>query len=193
MFEHPNLIPLTVVVAFGIFVLKEILEAWRRWRANLRKLHALKALLSAECERNYWTIKWLMDKMPEIRNALDNERIISIETTSSGKQRLQFRSKSTGGTGSSPIPKSHFSTLDKYLFEVASLDARLFGKMETTLASAAELNHLCSSLVEMVGERPPMLRSWTEYAERTLVNVEADIGALYRYCTGVALTKWRLR
>lgn len=197
MIERFDLIPLTVVAAGIIFLLKEILEAARRFAASRRKMHALRALLAAECERNRWTINWLRRQAPDIRDALREGLPISVKTTATGVQRLAF--DTPGGGGSSPIPDAHAAVLDKYLFEAASLDVRLFARMEAALACTAELKHLRRGLFENVIDDQKWLEGWTEYAEEELETIENEMQRYTSYvpasrlCTGKPLTTSRLR
>lgn len=192
MFESPGAIPITVTAAVLIFLSRELLEGHRRRASNKRKLSAIKNQLAAECERTNWTIRWLRQAITDVRKALKNGRPIEIETTPLGARRLVF--PRDGGDSSSPVPKASTDVLDKYLFEVAGLDALLFGKMVEALAGMAELNHVLNSLIEYVEEEGQRwLESWSDYASQEVGSSEEPILYLYEMCTGQALTKTRLR
>jgi len=192
MFESPHAIPITVTAAVVIFILRELLEGHRRRTANNRKLAAIKNQLASECERTNWAIRWIRSAISDIRTALEYRKDIKIETNFSGNRRLVFINED--GDSSSLVPKAYSQVIDKYLFEVASLDSRLFAKMVDSLAGLAELNHVLESLVEYVEETgQPWLEGWCDYASREVGISEEPILYLYEACTGLALTKTRLR
>jgi hypothetical protein len=60
------LLPSTVIVAVALFVLKEAIEAVRRWRAQRRQIKAFKILLARECELNQWANMSLKRAINEI-------------------------------------------------------------------------------------------------------------------------------
>ena len=192
MLEKPNVIPLTVVAAVLIFIAREILEAHRRRAANKRKIAAIKNQLASECERTNWSICWLRQAIKDVRSALDGGNPVEIQTTPIGIRRLFF--PSADGDSSSPVPKALSGALDKYLFEVASLDADLFRRMIEALSGVAELNHILDSLVEYVEEKgQPWLEGWCHNASREVGGSEETLLYLYEACTGQPLIKARLR
>lgn len=192
MIEQPQIIPLAVAVAVLIFIAKELLEGGRRFTANRRKLRAIRAMIARECELNNWTIDWFKRQTSEVRDALEEGCEITIRQTPTGKDRLVINS--AGGEGSSQIPTPHTSSAEKYLLEVASLDARLFEQLQTMLTSAAELQHLRDQLIELTNEsEQPWLGGWCDHADDELVEISATTRRLYRTCTGKSLEVRRLR
>ncbi|MBD8619304.1 hypothetical protein IFT67_10270 [Sphingomonas sp. CFBP 13728] len=191
MIEHPNILPLTVVAAIAIFLAREILEAIRRFSANRRKRHALRLLLAAECERNQWVIKWMREKVKRIETSdVDNE-VIQIDKTATGYDR--FNIIGPKGTSSAPIPTVKTAALDRYLFEAASVDAKLFGRMEDVVSHLATLAHLREGLIDHVSEGQEWLKPWAEYAREELADVELAISTLYKACTGKSVTPHQVR
>ncbi|HHQ6565617.1 TPA: hypothetical protein ACSTJX_000413 [Serratia fonticola] len=57
--ENSSFLPITVIFAIGLFILKEVVEFIKKHKANNRKVFAMKRLFSRECEKNLWTIKIL--------------------------------------------------------------------------------------------------------------------------------------
>lgn len=191
MIEYPNLIPITVVAAVAIFLAREMLEAVRRVLANRRKRHALRLLLAAECERNQWVIHWMRNHIPELQEALKQGHVIEVRKTAAGYDRLSVLYEE--GHSSSPIPHVKDKTIDRYLFEAASIDAQLFKAIEGVATSLPVLSHLREGLIERVAEDKAWLGSWVEYALRELKDIETSIGVLYKACTGKNATPHRVR
>jgi hypothetical protein len=64
----PSILPVTVVAAITLFVLKEVLEFIKRWRADRRKGQAYRKVLARECELNLWAQWRLKETLREINH-----------------------------------------------------------------------------------------------------------------------------
>ncbi|MEN8636777.1 hypothetical protein ABFV74_13805 [Pseudoalteromonas distincta] len=62
-------LPITVIFAISLFIIKESLELVRKSRAKKRKLLAFKAVLKEELELNLWTWKKFKSSLNRIREA----------------------------------------------------------------------------------------------------------------------------
>ena len=62
-------LPITVTTAIALFVIKEVLDHKRKGRERLRKLNAIKLLLSQELEKNYWALISFFRVLVEIKEA----------------------------------------------------------------------------------------------------------------------------
>jgi hypothetical protein len=200
MLETKDILPTTAIVAIGIFLTKEIIEAFRRHSADKRKLLALKALIARECELNNWCIKRLSDIFNNI-DTPENKNpgiIVSIEETPSGRPYVKVISDDEGLETHSSIPEVHRELMTKFLLDIATLDKGLFGKLEPAYDILAEVAHIKDSLVrsrdadERTGEAG-YLSGLAYYATGVLVKADTAIKELYKYCTGQELTKHRLR
>lgn len=158
MIEHPNVIPITVVVAICIFVAKEALELVRRVRLNGRKLHAIRRFLAIECERNNYAIEKMIGQVRAVDEAHEGGWPIEIEKKESGLTRLTIRPAGEGFSGSIVRP-IHTDAAQKYLFEVASLDGAMFGMMEKTLDTLLEAKHVRDSLIDSISAVLQNMRS----------------------------------
>ena len=192
MIENPNVIPLTVAAAVAIFLLRELVDTTRRYRSNARKLHALRALLAAECERNNFAIGRLREQADEIRYALEQELEIILQDARTGRDRLVIMNGRDLHV-SSPIPKLHSSTLDQYLFEAASLDRELFRLMEHATVCLAEVAHIREGIITYTTDETEHLESFPDYAIRELDEALEGVRSLYLYCQGEPLTATRVR
>jgi len=185
-----TLLPVTVIAAIGIFFAREILEAIRRRMANGRKRHALRLLLAAECERNQWFIKWMRRN---IEKALECEAdmVIEVRKKPAGYDVLTISGEKM--LSSSAMPNVTIHSTDKYLFEAASVDPKLFNALEAVAAHLPVLSHLRQGLIEHVADDREWLSAWGEYAREELDDVESSLKALYLVCTGKAEVPHRVR
>ncbi len=192
MIEHPNVIPIAVIVAIGIFLLKELLEYIRRERLNGRKLKAIRRFLAAECERNSFAIQKLNENVREVDEAHTHGWKVFVDQLRNGLPRLTIEDDE-GHHGSSIIRPIHIEALQKYFFEVASLNPALFEVMEGTLDMLIEAKHVRESLLEYVTDDPQHLVGFAEYASEELDDALEAIRALYFKCTNEPLAAWRVR
>lgn len=190
MIENPNVIPIAVVVAVGIFLIKEILEAIRRSREKARKLDAVRRLLAIECERNKFAISRLRSQIEETEDARKAEREISINARITGP-RLVIATDS--GEVSAPIPLIHSTTLEKYLFDAASLNKTLFSLMEATAEGLIDAAHIRDGLIQYVSEDRQHLDGFADYAIKRLDKALEHVEALYFNSTTEPLAQGRVR
>lgn len=192
MIEHPNVIPIAVVVAICIFLVKEVLEAIRRARLNGRKLHAIKRFVAAECERNGYAIEKMIGQVRAVDEAHEGGWPIEIERKESGLTRLTIRPAGEGFS-SSVVSTIHMDAAQKYLFEVASLDAAVFAAMEKVLDTLVEAKHVRDSLIEYVANDRQHLGGFAEYAIGELDDALEAVRDLYFKCANEPLAKGRVR
>lgn len=192
MIEHPNVIPIAVVVAICLFMAKEVLEFFRRSKLNGRKMLAIKRFLAVECERNSFAIEKLIDHVREVDEARENGWTITIEPQQNGLPRLGIADENKN-FGSGLIRPIRNDALQKYLFEMAALDGALFGIMENTLDALIEANHVRDSLIEYVSNDRQHLGGFKDYAVEELDEALDAIRDLYFKCTNEPLAKGRVR
>lgn len=192
MIEHPNVIPVAVVVAICIFLAKEGLELVRRVRLNGRKLHAIKRFLAVECERNSFAIEKIIGQVRAVDEAHEKGWPVEVEKKESGLTRLTVRPAGKGYS-SSVIRPIHMDAAQKYLFEIASLDGSMFEMMEGALDALGEAKHVRDSLIEYITTEPVHLGGFKDYAIGELDDALEAIRALYFKCTNEPLAKGRVR
>lgn len=196
-----SLVPISAVVAVGLFCIKERMEFVRRRNADIRKIAALKLLAARECELNHWTIKSYM----RIANTLkaessveDTEQRASFAVVETANGKLFFRKYDpNGGEGGQMwMPEVHRDVLAKYLLEIATLDSTFFGVAEHAYDALAEVQHVQEHVREQKDPSEPAVFSdygLTEYMIRELNEAKKALDNLYHYCTGHVLTSHRLR
>ena len=189
------LLPVTVIVAVGLFILKEILEWVRRWRADGRKVKAFKTLLARECELNNWAHKRIKDAIANIQENFENNASYnySIKKRDSGEIIFEERNEDLSLSSSWPLPSVHTEIMSKLMLDVATLDSGLFGALETAYDASINLNHIRQSLTIFIEDEDFHLETFVDYALRELPDVHAEMEELYKACTGQALTAENLR
>lgn len=179
MIEHPNVIPIAVVVAICIFLAKEVLEFVRRHRLNARKMHAIRRFLAVECERNSFAIQKMIEQIRATDEAHESGWPIALEKEGSF-DRLVINPAGKGHS-SAIVRPVHTDAVQKYLFEVASLDGAVFEMMEKTLDTLIEANDR------------QHLGGFAGYAIEELDEALDAVRALYFKCTNDPLAQGRVR
>ena len=191
-----SILPITVIFAIILFIVKETVEFYRRVMANKRKVTAVKKLLSNEVEKNYWVIKSLRMHLISIQNSWHESNYILVARYPKG-YRLEEQ-RSDGGGGGAPVYEVSTMLFDKIVFELPVLDAKLFNLAEQAYEGTAEIKHLTDSLVENIKNKdehisPDFMVSFCEYALEELECSLKKLCALYQECTDKELTTHKLR
>lgn len=143
-------IPITAVIALMIFILKEIIEARRRWQADKRKRKASCTLLAEEIERNTWTLK-LIKRLIEDCVTAHNEKTLNavklIKEEVTGDIRFQLEWKN-GKYESNKLFHVHVDRLERLIHGIAELDEVLFEKAQAYGISAMRLRYIRSKMME---------------------------------------------
>jgi hypothetical protein len=188
----PSLLPVTVLAAIALFVLKEVVEFIKRWRADRRKNHAFRTLLASECEVNHWAHFSLYETLRQIEDDHEKGRRVEyvIKVLQGGD--AQWRRNEPGGYSGGSLPDARTDLMSKIMIDVATLDKKLFTRLEAAYDSLIEMRHIRASLIQFVtsdDEHDQMhLQGFPEYALGELDGVLDDLDKLYQECTGRALT-----
>ncbi len=189
----PSLLPVTVVAAITLFVLKEVLEFIKRWRADRRRSHAFRTLLARECEVNHWAHWRLEGTLREIHE--DEERGVKadyVATELPGGDALWRRTRPGGEYSGGGLPDARTDLMSKLMVDVATLDKKLFVPLEAAYDSLITMRHIRASLIRFVSsedeEDQMHLQGFPEYGLGELEGVKEDLDRLYRECTGRSLT-----
>jgi len=196
VFMNSSILPITVIVAISLFVIKESIEFYRRIMADRRKTAAIKKLLANEVEKNNWVMKSLKLQLELVqRDWLESD--YKVTNTQSKGYRIEFE-HSNGNGGASSVFEVSTVVFDKILFELPVLDANLFQLAEKAYEGIAEVKHLSGTLVELIINQkdhptPDFIISFSEYALEELAESHKDLCDLYRKCTNKELTSHKLR
>lgn len=187
-----SVLPITAFVAIAIFIIKETIEACRRGAANTRRIRALKKLLAAECERNKWSFDKLSEQIDAVKDAHKHNQSLDIEPMHSGMMRLTVSTPNSWNM-SSPIWPVHRAVLAQHLFETASLDEKLFDRMEAMSVSLNDIAHVRDSFIENVTKDPSLLETFNDFAQLELREAQSNLSLLYHSCTGESSIPFRVR
>lgn len=190
--EVPYAIPLAVVAAIGLFFTKELVEWVRRSSANGRKNRAIKQLLTVECEQNNFAIRQMRDQAEIIKQAVAHGHDIKVEHPRTGRERLMITGRD-GHLASGPIATLRTAVLDRYFFESASLDKKLFNLMHEAGNALSALQHVRDGFITCPTDQPDHLDGFPNFAVSEINTHEKPIHALYEYIAGEPLTKMRVR
>ncbi|MGO4389230.1 hypothetical protein AB4Y85_17015 [Microvirga sp. 2YAF29] len=189
----PSLLPVTVVVAISLFVLKEVLEFIKRRRADRRKGQAFRTLLARECEVNHWA-QWRLEvTLREVHG--DHEEGIEAEYIAKelpGGDALWRRKDPDGGYSGGGLPDARTDLMSKLMVEIATIDKKLFTPLEDAYDSLITMRHIRASLLMFVTSKEEEdqmhFEDFPEYGLSELEGVKEDLDKLYRECTGRPLT-----
>ena len=196
MTDLANLVPPTVIAAASIFMVKEVLEFFRKRRAQRRKINAYKKILAEELERNFWTWKSLRSAVARIQRYKDEgiEVAHKVVTVPSGAQHLETRYLDGALSSGSNLPKESRSSFDRVLLGLAEEDEKLYTLASNAYDEISEIGHVRASLVNQLGSEDDFhLDGFLDYALETLDSAIDPIKALYFYCTDKALEQPKLR
>lgn len=194
--ENSSFLPITVISAISLFILKEIVEAVKKTGANRRKISAMKRFFSRECERNLWTIDILSSVLSDINERCENGQDIDVTFGKHEPSYVYVFYDGKKGIGSK-ITEVQRDIMDKNLMEAAVISKPLFERLEAACDALAELDHVRSSFLnikktsEEVGH--PLLAGFVGYGLEELLVIKQSLNDLYKYCTGRKLEKARLR
>ena|ERR1043165_1071094 len=187
------LLPVTVVAAFLLFILKELLEWIRRYRTDVRKAKAFRILLARECELNYWAYGRLKKTLEIIKSGLDGEEPEHFAISQGEHSEIRFEHYlHDTSRGSWPLSDFHTDIMNKVMLDVAILDEELYSKLDAAFDAVAELKHVRQILLELVSgeqeEDKAHLEGFPDYGLPVLKEALKDLKALYKTCTG----EWKI-
>jgi len=189
-----GLIPISVFAAIILFICKEVVEFFRRKKANFRKVSAIKILLSEEIQLNYWV--WL--QMKSLINTVKDKTATStfnIVLSSSGAERFE-ESRADGSSGGQAFPKISENIYQKVILEIAELDANLYSFLKNYHLKISELQHLRNGVYDYVDENGKELMwqdGYVSYSEDQLPLIKECMSSLFLQCSGKKLEKPRIR
>jgi len=143
-------LPITALIAIALFVIKELVEFFKRSRERVRKIAALKILLSEELEKNHWAFKQLFSAMAALNPNNDeyfSSQQFSLHVTREGKEHMRVRRDENEDLESNhPLLKFRFEMYERLLPSLAEVDAKLFHSVKNTYENLIELAHFRQTL-----------------------------------------------
>lgn len=197
-----SFLPVTVISAVALFLIKELVELVRRFRANRRRIGAMKMLLTEEIEQNHWTYNILKRTLREINDTLRDypNPSFRIVRAQSGHELFRYKcdAEEAGFESGHPLPAVRQEKYEKLVLDIASMDKQLFSMARAAYDAIKEMEHVRSSLINMLDRVDPaisdgFLESFLEYADDELNNTYEEMKLLYFHITGKDLTEKRMR
>jgi hypothetical protein len=178
-------LPVTVLCAIGLFITKEAVEHLKKRSEKERKVTAYKSLVAEECMKNAWVLKSLRS---HVRSLGDPDlRKVSLKSTSYGDILMCLYDQDSGG--GSPIVDVHSKIFEKTVVDMAVIDSELFSHAKEAYESLANVTNCLNQLREFASKNDLMhLRGLAEYSKGVLDETEADLQALFRFCTSKDLS-----
>jgi hypothetical protein len=195
--QWTSLIPITVVAAFFLFVIKEMVEWLKRWRADKRKVVAIKILLARECELNKWTLLKVREAIKDIKETFEEKDGAEYSIQRTPPDKITFRETIEGESGSWPLTPTYTDLMSKQILDIAILDKKLFADLEGAYDAVLEMRHVREMLINYLESENEIDRihfeAFPEYALGELDDTEESLERLYKACTGKPLQTIRLR
>lgn len=192
-----NLIPITVIAAVLIFVIKEALDIYKKSKEKKRKIAAMKLLLIEEIELNHWVWKSMNSLISDLNDRMDDIDSLTIEVT-------ETKSGTESITGTYPngdmfgqdFPRVRVSRYHQLAIDLAIVDEKFYEKVKSCYEAVSELNHLRDGVYTYFDTDSieyAFREGYILYAKDHLSEIKIKMNELYIYCTGNALEKFRLR
>lgn len=192
-----SFLPATVVAAFVLFLLKECVEGFRRYKSEGRTKAALRALLTFECERNHATIKSIRSIVSTVQDWDSDDPYsikVSLQFLKDGEIIFHQMTHDDGSGGSRVLRGTYRDFMSNQLLTVATLDGDLYGALQPALDAVNEMEHVRQSLINHLEDpQRTHLSGFSQYALRELDDVYRKLNTLYFECTGKQLQSHRIR
>lgn len=155
-----DLIPITVISAVSLFVIKEIVEIIRKLKARQRKISEIKSFLVEEIELNHWVWLQFSALVETIKDSPEGKKY-DILSSKSGYERFEFI-KPDGSGGGKSFPKVSEIYYQKVILDIAELDKVFYEKSIEYNKAIAELHHVRGNVYESIDEikkKPSLFQS----------------------------------
>ena len=186
-----SILPITVVAAIVLFVIKEVVEFIKRILERRRKISAYKVLLSEELAKNSSALGFLKRICNEIN---DGEVLdVSYKKTSSGTDRLTVRSAS--GSSNLYFWTLHSSVFERLVAELAAADRDLFTPVSKAYAKISEVKHVRESIIDFTELDMPkhLFQGLGSYGIARIDDAVSAVSEAYLKLSGKELTDVKLR
>jgi hypothetical protein len=186
-----TLLPLAAVTAVLLFVLKELLEFFRRRSSDVRRVRALKVILGRECESHFKAVNALRHIFFMISSEVNPRPgfAVSVGCRPSGKRFVRVLNESIGFSEHIELPEVNPEPMSKHFLEVATLDSGLLAVYEPALDGLLELDHYrqllrdIGDVPESIGEQAALAAAAAHGLPR-LDDIWHSLATLYTHCTG---------
>lgn len=184
-------LPVTVVAAISLFLIKEIVEFFKRKGEKKRKLDALKSLMSEELLVNAAALKFLRRLCSAIN--VEDIRGVEYKKTSSGTERVIVLTSEK--TSVNYFWKLRTAVFEKVMTELAALDGALFPVVAEAYAKINEVKHVRESIIDFSELEMPkhLIRGLGDYGKNQIDDAVLLTEQAYKKLTGNELTQTKIR
>lgn len=196
-----NLLPVTVVVAIILFVLREAFDLFKKHSERKRNIQAIKLLIADEIEMNHWSLVSMFRILSSLKEDFEeNEDAVHyLHVARNGSEH--FRSKEHPDdeySSGQAIPKFYTAMYERLLPDIAALDRKLFLSVHSTYEQIMELIHYRDTMIDyLTGEELAPEPGLTRHFLSDLADEKDDyyqyLNETYRLIQNKDLTNWKLR
>lgn len=191
MLFSEKVLPITVVVAIILFIVREVVEFIKKSRDKSRKISAYKALIAEELLKNAWSVKALKQLCTE----LQDPTLIGIDyiKSASGTERVTIRT--VEGKHRVFFWKIHTAAFEKIMTDLAVSNSKLFKSAAHVYSLLAEAKHVRESVIDFSEFDMPkhMIQGLGVYGDGRLEEAAAAVRTAYKIYTGKELASHKLR
>jgi len=149
-----NLLPLTVISAVILFIIKEIIEITKKYTAKTRQIKAIKIIIANELELNSQALRQLYSTLNTVKELLSEFDKAKFNIITTYDQLERFRYKMFPDTDNFysgwSLPKFNIKRTEDLILTIAILDSTLLTEVQKTLEEIKIANHIRSNLIDAV-------------------------------------------
>ncbi|MFP3924611.1 hypothetical protein [Pseudomonas sp. W5-36] len=186
-----KILPVTVIAALALFLIKEVIEFFKRRAERQRKITAYKLLLLEELRKNAWTVSSLKDMCSLISHPKLTE--ISYYKSSAGSEKIRFHISTLPETNT--LWPVHTAVFEKLYVGLAEIDQDLFKDVSELYEKLAEVKHVRDHFINFSedDEIKPFIKGLHSYGTDRLEECEIAMDSLCLRITGKPLSERKLR
>lgn len=197
-----DFMPITVMVAVLLFIIRELIDKVKRRRQDKNKKKAISYLIGEEIKINYWSLTSLFRAYEQLSQLFEvaPNAIYRVKTTRFNKDIFEYKEEPEDEIWSGhPIPKFINDKYNLLLPSLAELDIELADKLETTYQNIAELEHFRQTLVLFLANEDyeEVFHNMVKHFIQNFIEEKDEyfekLNKVYVDLVGEDLTKWRLR
>jgi len=188
-----NLLPLTVISAVSLFIIKEIIEITKKYTAKTRQIKAIKIIIANELELNSQALRQLYSTLNTVKELLSEFDKAKFNIITTYDQLERFRYKMFPDTDNFysgwSLPKFNIKRTEDLILTIAILDSTLLTKVQETLEEIKTANQIRSNLIDAVINEDSFLddddlkEGFYTYAIDVKEDIEKSMNKLYWICT----------
>lgn len=190
--ELTTILPITVICAICLFLIKEGLEYRRRRQADARKHRGIVQLLERECLENIRAVDQLEHLCKDIKQSeelkeseeVDFDCVHKVRFTKSANVLYECFFSNNHLHSQSMIPSVMRDALNKHMLDAASLGGPLFKSMQELQTTLVDLEDMRGRLITYLDDDQSFLEMFCGYGISHFPDIRLKLAAIYRDITG---------